>query len=183
MYGKIADPGRSLGGRCLRIGGWFPGFLHSPHYTLSVNRTEKVTKGFPCFYHIGIPKILYGIKALDCGNMQFVPFLRLDDRIRDLLASVKLPRTEKAQLEKAQPLEGRCRQSNYPDGTVYWTFTWSRPEKSAIPPVVPDVLIGNRPAHPEASEIIEDGRPVHEMCGIQHLVAAQDDPAEPKHAA
>jgi hypothetical protein len=90
------------------------------------------------------------------------------------LAAAKLPRTA-----KTEALEGRCRQSVYPDGTVYWTFTWSRPEEGVVQPVASNIFVRSQAAHPESSEVIEEGRPQLES---QHLVAAQNDPAEPRHA-
>jgi hypothetical protein len=152
-------------------------------------------------------------RCAGCGNIRFVPFLRLDDRIRELcskvaaaretepasalrpvlselksalrqhteqfrkLAAPKLPRTE-----NVQQLEGRCRRSTYPDGRVYWSFTWSCPAPAAIPSSVPNCSICKGPVQGETGKADENSKPVHESCYIQRLVSRQQNAAGPQHA-
>jgi len=112
---------------------------------------------------------------LDCGNITNMPLLRLDDRFRELLAAARLSR-----IEKARPLEGRCRQALSTDGKVYWTFTWSRPEGAVTQVVAPNVAFRRQFVRSEADGVIEGGRRQSEG---QHFVAAQDDPSGPEQAA
>jgi hypothetical protein len=93
-----------LRGSHLRASSSVPGFLHSPHYTLSRNGTERVTKNagrrwsgvrnirflpFARALSTGIP-VWNGCPA-SC-TICLVPFFDLDDRIRELCAKMAAAR-------------------------------------------------------------------------------------------
>jgi len=93
-----------LRGSQLRASGSVPGFLHSPHYTLSRNGTERVTKNAGTRWSgLRDVRFLPSCRALSTGNpvwkgcpascsICFVPFFDLDDRIRELYAKIAAAR-------------------------------------------------------------------------------------------
>lgn len=96
-------------GSQLRASGSVPGFLHSPHYTLSRNGTERVTKNAGTRWS-GVRDFCFlpFSRALSTGNpvwkgcpascsILLVPFFDLDDRIRELYAKIAAAR--EAELE------------------------------------------------------------------------------------
>jgi hypothetical protein len=93
-----------LRGSHLRASGSVPGFLHSPHYTLSRNATERVTKNAGTRWS-GLRDVCFlpFSRALSTGNpvwkgcpascsICLVPFFDLDDRIRELCAKIAAAR-------------------------------------------------------------------------------------------
>jgi len=93
-----------LRGSHLRASSSVPGFLHSPHYTLSRNGTERVTKNgrnavvgtqevclLPFFRGLSTRNPVWKGCPASC-SIWLVPFLDLDDRIRELCAKIAAAR-------------------------------------------------------------------------------------------
>ena len=141
----------------------------------------------------------------DFGKIWNVPFRRLDDRICELCSALssareyellpliselrsalrqrtetvrKLAASKLARPGYQEPQEGRCQRSTYPDGRVFWSFTWSPPVQKTMSPV-PCSSICDRLGQLEIGNTNEGGT----VANVQPLMSAEQDPPAAQHAA